>query len=52
MPSGRDVGKHRHDVLKVETLLANTGDHDLEDGPTGYQKRLGLAVDGHRRNRR
>jgi hypothetical protein len=48
----------RHDVLKIETLFANTGDHDLEDGPTGYagsqldqairafQKRRGLAVDG------
>jgi len=48
----------RADVFKVETLLANTGDHDLEDGPTGYagagldnairayQKRRDLAVDG------
>jgi hypothetical protein len=22
----------RHDVLKVETLLTNAGDHDLQDG--------------------
>jgi hypothetical protein len=48
----------RNDVLKVETLLANAGDHDLEDGPTGYagahldqairafQKRRELEVDG------
>lgn len=48
----------RSDVLKVETLLANAGGHDLEDGPTGYagsqlddaireyQKRRGLVVDG------
>jgi hypothetical protein len=59
---GAAVGPRRrnrcHDVLKVETLLANTGDHDLEDGPTGYagaqldqairayQQRRGLAVDG------
>ena len=34
----------RHDILKVETPLANTGDHDLEDGPTGYPgAQLGAA---------
>jgi hypothetical protein len=59
-PARRSPGltRGRADVLKVETLLANAGLHDLEEGPTGYagfglddairafQKRRGLTVDG------
>lgn len=54
------VPKRRSDAIKLETILGNSGDVDLETvgGPTGlsgealdkgiraYQKRNGLAVDG------
>jgi hypothetical protein len=57
---GKGRTKHRSDALKIETILGNTGDMDLEyvGGPTGltdetldtglraYQKRNGLKVDG------
>ena len=57
---GRGFPTARQDAIKLEAILANSGDHDLSatDGPTGYwgtaldaalrgyQKRNDLAVDG------
>jgi hypothetical protein len=59
-PVGLGFPTSRRDAIRLEGLLANTGDHDLAatDGPTGYwgigldkalrryQKRNGLTVDG------
>lgn len=59
-PIGRDAPNRRVDLIKVETILGNTGDYDLRstDGPTGFwsplkdqailgfQQRKGLKVDG------
>lgn len=59
-PIGRDHPNRREDLIKVETILGNTGDYDLRqtDGPTGFwsplkdqaikgfQQRNGLKVDG------
>ncbi|MEO5373444.1 MAG: peptidoglycan-binding protein [Alphaproteobacteria bacterium] len=57
---GDDKPNDRQDVIKIESVLANAGDHDMArtDGPTGYfggslrdgivafQKRNGLEPDG------
>ena len=57
---GRGFATARPDAIRLEAILANSGDHDLSatDGPTGYwgtaldaalrgyQKRNGLTVDG------
>lgn len=59
-PVGPDQPNRPEDVIKVETILGNTGDHDLvrTDGPTGFwspdkenavrswQAKNGLKVDG------
>lgn len=58
--TGRGFDTRRDDAIRIEAILANSGDLDLAetDGPTGYwgtgldtalrryQKRNGLAVDG------
>ncbi|MBC7951818.1 MAG: hypothetical protein H7Z12_08395 [Rhodospirillaceae bacterium] len=59
-PVGPDQPNRREDVIKVETVLGNTGHHDIlrSDGPIGYwgerqenavkswQEQNGLKVDG------
>lgn len=59
-PVGRGFDTRREDAIRLEAILANSGDHDLgtTDGPTGYwgtaldgalrryQKRHGLKADG------
>ncbi|MGE4281379.1 MAG: peptidoglycan-binding protein [Magnetospirillum sp.] len=59
-PVGPDQSNRREDVIRVETILGNTGHHDLSrtDGPVGYwgqrqeqavkdwQSQNGLKVDG------
>ena len=59
-PVGPDQPNRREDVIRVETILGNTGHHDLSrtDGPVGYwgqrqeqavkdwQSQNGLTVDG------
>ncbi|MBI2240140.1 MAG: hypothetical protein HYU59_04965 [Magnetospirillum gryphiswaldense] len=59
-PVGPDQPNRREDVIRVETILGNTGHHDLSrtDGPVGYwgqrqeqavrdwQSQNGLKVDG------